>query len=523
MAEAQDLDLAPASPSESTPTASSVQLDQSSSARLSQLGSSPSTVASTAKLFLGGLSWGTDEGMLRAYFSKYGEIEDVVVMRDRLTQNPRGFGFVTFKDAEMAAAACRQTHSIDGRTIDAKPSVPRSQSEKPRSKKIFVGGLAPDCSEEAFCKYFAKFGVVEEATIMFDHNNNRSRGFGFVTFEEEDSVNDIFKTGTMHMLGGKQVEVKSATPKGSGPMAMQSGRGGMPGMLNPMHPMGGAMAMGGGAVGGGFGGGGVPGVMGGSGGRSMSAGGLGGGGGPMGGHGHGRGGYDAAAAAYAHMAAYGGAMGGHAGGGGGFGYAGAPGGPSPYALYGSYGMQAYGGYPGVLMGYGGQGYGAGGSGPGLSPGSSGVGHAGHALAAAYGGYYTGVGGPAPAHFGAGGGAPGQHTPPSDSGSAHSHPPAHAYPRYQQQQHAYASHGGGGDARDGSGRGGGRRASQQHQMHQMHQAAMERQAAQQVQQPAAPTVHGGEAAGVPAPMPMPMPVAVAAAQAHPQPPQLPPQQ
>lgn len=31
---------------------------------------------------------------------------------------------------------------------------------------------------DAFCDYFAKFGIVEEATIMFDHNNNRSRGFG---------------------------------------------------------------------------------------------------------------------------------------------------------------------------------------------------------------------------------------------------------------------------------------------------------------------------------------------------------
>ncbi len=44
----------------------------------------------------------------------------------------------------------------------------------------------------------------------------------FVTFAEESSVDKVFTAGQMHELGGKQVEVKSATPKGSGP---QSGRG----------------------------------------------------------------------------------------------------------------------------------------------------------------------------------------------------------------------------------------------------------------------------------------------------------
>lgn len=40
-----------------------------------------------------------------------------VVMRDRVTQKPRGFGFVTFKEQEAAATACKMAHSIDGRTV----------------------------------------------------------------------------------------------------------------------------------------------------------------------------------------------------------------------------------------------------------------------------------------------------------------------------------------------------------------------------------------------------------------------
>lgn len=40
---------------------------------------------------------------------------------------------------------------------------------------------------------------------MLDHKTGRSRGFGFVTFENEDAVEKIFSDGRMHELGGKQV------------------------------------------------------------------------------------------------------------------------------------------------------------------------------------------------------------------------------------------------------------------------------------------------------------------------------
>lgn len=53
------------------------------------------------------------------------------------------------------------------------------------SKKIFVGGLAPTVTEQAFRAYFEKFGRLVDAVVMMDRNTQRSRGFGFVTFEAE--------------------------------------------------------------------------------------------------------------------------------------------------------------------------------------------------------------------------------------------------------------------------------------------------------------------------------------------------
>ena len=47
-----------------------------------------------------------------------------------------------------------------------------------------------------------------------------------MTFEEESSVEKVFSSGTMHEISGKKVEVKTATPRGSGPVGRVSGAGG---------------------------------------------------------------------------------------------------------------------------------------------------------------------------------------------------------------------------------------------------------------------------------------------------------
>ena len=60
-------------------------------------------------------------------------------------------------------------------------------------------------SAEEFKAYFNSFGPVTEHQIMQDHTTGRSRGFGFVSFDNEQTVEDILSHGKMHELGGKQV------------------------------------------------------------------------------------------------------------------------------------------------------------------------------------------------------------------------------------------------------------------------------------------------------------------------------
>lgn len=69
------------------------------------------------KLFIGGISWDTDEDRLREYFQTYGEVVEVMIMRDRATGRARGFGFVVFADPVVAARVVLEKHVIDGRTV----------------------------------------------------------------------------------------------------------------------------------------------------------------------------------------------------------------------------------------------------------------------------------------------------------------------------------------------------------------------------------------------------------------------
>jgi len=61
------------------------------------------------KVFVGGVSWQTTEDGLRYYFGKYGEISDVLLMKDKQTGAPRGFGFVVFKNPAGKQLGRRRT------------------------------------------------------------------------------------------------------------------------------------------------------------------------------------------------------------------------------------------------------------------------------------------------------------------------------------------------------------------------------------------------------------------------------
>ncbi|KAI3671644.1 hypothetical protein L1987_87384 [Smallanthus sonchifolius] len=321
--------------------------------------------ASAGKLFVGGIAWETSEESFSNYFSNYGNLTDSVIMMDKITGRPRGFGFVTFASPADADKVLEQDHVIDGRPVEVKRTVPRENAQGSRgvsrTKKIFVGGIPLTLTEDELREYFSNYGDIVEHQIMLDHVTGRSRGFGFVTFDSEEAVDKIFADGQIHELGGKQVEIKRAEPK----------RGGDFSYVNRSRHGGGSKSYGGGfGRGSGYGGG-----YGGKVDRAYDD------------YGSGYAGYDGFGGG-----GYGGGSAGFYGGYGGYGYGYGFGGP----MYGGagYAGAGYGGYGGAAGYGGGRGYGSGsggGGGVGDGYGSKEFGRGGGGGGGAGGGYDYGYG------------------------------------------------------------------------------------------------------------------------------------
>jgi len=107
--------------------------------------------------------------------------------------------------------------------------------------KLFVGGLSFDTTEQSLEDVFAKYGQIAEVVVIKDRETHRSRGFGFVTFDNPDDAKDAMMAMNGKSLDGRQIRVDQAGKSGGGGRSGGGFRGG---------PRGG----GGGGYGGGFGG-----------------------------------------------------------------------------------------------------------------------------------------------------------------------------------------------------------------------------------------------------------------------------
>uniref|UniRef100_A0A5K3FSZ7 Heterogeneous nuclear ribonucleoprotein A/B n=1 Tax=Mesocestoides corti TaxID=53468 RepID=A0A5K3FSZ7_MESCO len=161
------------------------------------------------KLFVGGLSWETKDDDLQTYFSQWGNVTRCIIKVDRYTGNSRGFGFVTFENEDSVNKVLSVgEHRLMGKRIDPK----RAKPSREVMKKIFVGGIDPELTEESIKEYFGQFGQVESLDLPFDSQKKKRKHYIFVSFSTEAAARKAIAKERQE-IHGRQCDVRVAVTK----------------------------------------------------------------------------------------------------------------------------------------------------------------------------------------------------------------------------------------------------------------------------------------------------------------------
>ncbi len=91
------------------------------------------------------------------------------------------------------------------------------------SKKLFVGGLSWNTTDDSLRSAFERFGAVVDARVIKDRDTGRSRGFGFVTFSEGQSAQGAISEMDGTELDGRTIRVNEAQEREGGGSRSHSG------------------------------------------------------------------------------------------------------------------------------------------------------------------------------------------------------------------------------------------------------------------------------------------------------------
>ncbi|KAJ4772346.1 RNA-binding protein [Rhynchospora pubera] len=154
-----------------------------------------------AKLFVGNLPFDMTSEKLAKLLDQAGVVEIAEIIYNRGTDQSRGFGFVTMSTVEDADKAIEMfnRYEIDGRLLRVNRAAPRGTrvERQPREAResqqlftVYVGNLAWSVDEARLEQVFSEYGKVITARVMYDRESGRSRGFGFVSMETKEEIDD---------------------------------------------------------------------------------------------------------------------------------------------------------------------------------------------------------------------------------------------------------------------------------------------------------------------------------------------
>ncbi|KAG2333685.1 hypothetical protein Bca52824_004865 [Brassica carinata] len=180
----------------------------------------PQTLEEVRTLWIGDLQYWVDENYLSSCFSQTGELVSVKVIRNKITGQPEGYGFIEFV-SHAAAERTLQTYNGtlmpgtevafrlnwasfgSGQKVDAGPD-----------HSIFVGDLAPDVTDYLLHETFrVHYSSVRGAKVVTDPSTGRSKGYGFVKFADESERNKAMAEMNGLYCSTRPMRISVATPR----------------------------------------------------------------------------------------------------------------------------------------------------------------------------------------------------------------------------------------------------------------------------------------------------------------------
>lgn len=148
--------------------------------------------ADAIKLFVGQIPRNLSEEDVRPYFEQMGPVFELVILRDRLTPGlSKGCAFLTYYTraaAQRCMAEMHDTSPLPGQTGHALQVKPAESEVKPEERKLFVGMISRNMTEEEIRAMFSPFGVLEDVAILKDAATGTSKGCAFLKYETGTSA-----------------------------------------------------------------------------------------------------------------------------------------------------------------------------------------------------------------------------------------------------------------------------------------------------------------------------------------------
>lgn len=163
---------------------------------------------SCGKVYVGSIPGTVTEEVLSQHFQRIVPQADFTLVRSSIRHSSTGgFGFLTLPAQEDVKKVLTIEHNFDGRLLKCEEYLTgddlAAYRQKLRSRRVFIRNIKKCITDQDIEEFFSQYGKVESAYIVKVHSSNKSRSFGYVTFESEEPAQKLVLMQTVEIKGIK--------------------------------------------------------------------------------------------------------------------------------------------------------------------------------------------------------------------------------------------------------------------------------------------------------------------------------